>query len=194
MRCEACPNVLRTHSPIVQDDRRLPPPLFYFLGKFRGRSGGEGPSFRRLKWPIAADGRASFSAHSGRANREICGQFRIFRTFGRISGRRANPILLRNRPIRQISTPRFGIRVAQGAARIVMRRGAHASLTRRIYGPPDDRAMGGLGVRRAVTAFTIPEECAAPPPDIQAPRAALRIKLCIGNEAIAHLPNVYPIF
>ena len=89
-----------------------------------------------------------------------------------------------------LSPPRFGIRVAQGAARFAMRRGAHASPARRLYGPPDDRAMGGLGVRRAVTAFTIIEESVAHPPDIPAPRAALRSEPCIGNEAAAPLPNV----
>ena len=48
----------------------------------------------------------------------------------------------------------------------------------------------GWGDRGAVTAFTILEESAAPPPDIPAPRAALRSELCIGNEAAAPLPNV----
>ena len=77
-----------------------------------------------------------------------------------------------------------------GATRFVIRRGAHASIDRRIYGPPDDRAMGGLGVRMEVTAFTIIEESAAPPPDIPAPRAALRSKPCIWYEATSPLPNV----
>ena len=49
---------------------------------------------------------------------------------------------------------------------------------------------GDWGVRRALTAFTILEQSSAKPPDIPRPRAALRSKLCIGNEAPAPLANV----
>ena len=52
----------------------------------------------------------------------------------------------------------------------------------------------GWGFRRAVAAFTILEEIAAPPPDIPAPLVELRSKLRIGNDATAPLPNVWPLF
>ena len=174
------------------DARRLIPPLFDFFGQFCGKNGGwDGKaSVRRLKWPTAAEARASFFAHSGHPNRVIFGNFRISRTLGRIPGRRAKPIFAtKSNDSANLDPPRCGIRFSQAATRFVMRRGAHASFTRRIYGRPDDRAMGGVGVRRAVTAFTIIEEIAAPPPENPAPRAALRSKHCLGNEAAA-LPRI----
>ena len=47
-----------------------------------------------------------------------------------------------------------------------MRRWAHASLTRRIYGPPDDRKMGRLGVQMAVTAFLATRSSIVGIPDV----------------------------
>ena len=123
---------------------------------------------RRLKWEVADEVRTSFPAHSGHPDRQICGNFRKFHTFGRISGRRANPFLRRNRPIRRIWLPLASVYVAP--------MGAHASLARRIYEPPEDRAIGGLGGLKGGNGIYHPRGKCAPPPDIPAPRAAFRSK------------------
>ena len=89
-----------------------------------------------------------------------------------------------------LDPPRRGLLVAQWGRPRRYHPREIASPDRRISGPPDDRALVVLGVRRGANAFTILEESAARPPHIPAPRAAMRSKLCVRNDASAPLPNV----
>ena len=174
--------------------RRLIPPLLTFWGNFEGKMEGGGRLvFRRLKWPIADDARTSFPPIPDTPVKK----------FAEISVNSALSVGLQG----AARTPLY-----DEIARFDKSAPPKLRYTGRPWGRPlryeamgacdahqaDLRASrrqgdGGWGFRRAVTAFTITEESAPPPPDIPAPRAALRSKLCIGNEATA-LSHMYSRF